>query len=79
MDADNISFFSIVCDEIMTSIEENSNNITIKNFINALTITVMDNVPLLKVGCTPFQMLVEKENVRVSYPYAFREINTIKY
>ena len=72
MELNSNSFFSTVCDAIMTTINNNQYKVTSENFITALTITVRDNVPLLKVGCTPFQMLVDKENVKVKNAHAFR-------
>ena len=70
MDTDHKSFFSVVCDEIMTTISDDKFKITSMNFINALTNNQGDNLTSKPVMCTPFQVLVDKEKVEVSYLHA---------
>ena len=71
MDAVNNSIFSTVCDEIITTTKSKQCKVTSTNFINALAINVRNNDPLLEVGCTPFQMLIDEEKVQVSCLHAY--------
>ena len=67
MDTEHSSFFSLVCDQIMKTINDDQFKITTINFINALTINLRSSLNSSAVMFTPFQILVDKERIQVSY------------